>query len=147
MTSYQALVDRYFHTAALPSDVLEMRFVSPTTFHSGDFDMPLPLPTPERVLRSWLKRWNCFSSASLPHLEKELKEARLALNRYQIESDTVQYRETLIGCVGTCRFRVLAQDEFWVRLCNLLADYSFYCGTGYKTTYGLGQTIRADGMD
>jgi CRISPR-associated endoribonuclease Cas6 len=145
-SSYQALVDRYFHSVPSPSDALEIQFASVTTFHAGDLHMPLPIP--ETVLGSWLRRWNLFSSASLPRVVDELKEAQLALSRYKIETSTVHYeRAKWIGFRGNCRFRVLSGDEFWVRLCNLLADYSFYCGTGYKTTYGLGQTRRLDEMD
>lgn len=139
-SSYQALVERYFQDGPCPADALDLRFASLTTFHEGSIHMPLPVP--ESVLGSWLRRWNHFSSAGLPRAAEELQEARLALSRYKIETDSIHYRDTLIGFIGTCRFRVLAGDEFWVRLCNLLADYAFYCGTGYKTAYGLGQTTR-----
>jgi CRISPR/Cas system endoribonuclease Cas6 (RAMP superfamily) len=60
-----------------------------------------------------------------------------------LNSTTIVYGDAKwIGFTGKCRFRVLSKDGFWVRLCNLLADYSFYCGTGHKPTYGLGQTRR-----
>jgi CRISPR-associated endoribonuclease Cas6 len=141
-TSYESLVDRYLHSLPVPSDALEIRFGSLTTFHAGDLHMPLPIP--ENVLGSWLKRWNHFSAASLPRAVKELHEAKLVLSQYKIESTSIAYRGTLIGFTGTCLFRILSRDEFWVRLCNLLAGYSFYCGTGYKTAYGMGQTRRME---
>lgn len=146
-TSHQALVDRYFNTGQSPSNVLEIEFASLTTFHDGDLHVPLPIP--ETVLGSWLRRWNHFSSASLPRAVDELREAKLALSRYEgLNSTTIVYGTAKwIGFTGKCRFRVLAKDEFWVRLCNLLADYSFYCGTGHKPTYGLGQTKRSNEMD
>jgi len=137
--SYESLADQYFKADLVPSDSIEMVFASLTTFHTGDVHMPLPVP--ETVLGSWLTRWNKMSTASLPRAVEELKEARLALNRYTLQTQVVQYKEaTWIGFSGDCRFRVLSKDEFWVRLCNLLADFSFYCGTGAKTSFGLGQT-------
>lgn len=140
-TSYQSLVERHFKSNPPPSDALEIEFASLTTFHAGNMHMPLPIP--ETVLGSWLKRWNHFSPASLPRAVDELKEAKLALSRYRIETDTIQYKRAVwIGFTGRCLFRVLSGGEFWVRLCNLLADYSFYCGTGYKPAFGLGQTRR-----
>jgi CRISPR-associated endoribonuclease Cas6 len=107
----------------------------------------MPLPIPETVLGSWLERWKRFSSASLPHAVQEVGQANLALSRYELRSGVIEYKEKWIGFTGKCRFRILSGDEFWVRLCNLLADYSFYCGTGYKTTFGLGQTRRFHEMD
>lgn len=138
-SSYPALVERHFQAGKSPADALEVEFASLTTFHDGDLHMPLPVP--ETVLGSWLRRWNEFSSASLPRAADELREAGLALSRYELKSGAVQYKNAAwIGFTGACRYRVLAKDEFWARLCNLLAEYAFYCGTGYKTTYGLGQT-------
>ncbi|GMV34424.1 MAG: CRISPR system precrRNA processing endoribonuclease RAMP protein Cas6 [Anaerolineales bacterium] len=140
-SSYSALAGKYFESDSVPADALEVEFASLTTFHDGDLHMPLPIP--ETTLGSWLKRWDHFSSASLPQAVEELKEAKLALSRYELKSGAVQYKNAdWIGFTGLCRYRVLAKDEFWARLCNLLAEYAFYCGTGYKTTFGLGQTRR-----
>ena len=33
-----------------------------------------------------------------------------------------------------------------LRWVNLLTDFAFYCGTGYKTTMGMGQTRREGGI-
>jgi CRISPR-associated endoribonuclease Cas6 len=142
-SSYPALVDRYFKSGQGPADALEVEFVSPTTFHS---DVHVPLPIPEMVLGSWLERWNHFASASLPREGLNLEQARLALSRYKLETRAVHYNKaTWIGFAGQCRFRILSEDEFWVRLCHLLADFSFFCGTGAKTSFGMGQTRRVPG--
>lgn len=137
-SSYQALADRYFKSDGQPSDALEVEFVSPTTFHS---DVHLPLPIPEMVLGSWLERWNRFSSAGLPREMGQLEQARLALSRYKLETRAMHYdKAAWIGFAGRCRFRVLSDDEYWLRLCSLLADFAFFCGTGAKTSFGMGQT-------
>jgi len=145
--TYESLVEKYFKTYLSPSDSLEMEFASPTTFSSDGLHVPLPIP--KTVLKSWLNRWNKYSSASLPRAVKELKDARLALSFYALSTSPLHYKDTKnnsditwIGFMGRCRFRVLAKDEFWLRLCHLLADYSFYCGTGKKTSFGMGQTRR-----
>lgn len=138
-TSYASLVERYLKSSAHVSDRLNIEFKSLTTFHTGDFHLPLPVP--KLILRSWLMRWNRFSSASLPHEGRDLKEADFVINRHAIETDTVEYKgATWIGFRGKCAFRIFAKDEYWARLCNLLAEYSFYCGTGHKPAFGLGQT-------
>lgn len=139
--SFESLVEKHFKSEPQPSDALEVEFVSPTTFKSDHVHVPLPLP--EHVLGSWLRRWNALSSASLPREVSALDEARLALSRYKLETRVVHYEKaTWIGFTGLCRFRILSQDEFWLRLCNLLADFAFFCGTGAKTSFGLGQTRR-----
>lgn len=142
-TSYESLVEKYFKAGASPPNSIEVEFASPTTFHDGTLHVPLPVP--ENVLGSWLKRWNALSSASLPREVHELKEAQLALSRYKLETRAVHYgKATWIGFTGACRFRVLSDDEFWLRLCNLLAEYAFFCGTGAKTSFGMGQTRRVN---
>ncbi len=139
--SYASLVERYFKSASQPPDTLEVEFVSPTTFKSNQVHVPLPLP--EHVWGSWLRRWNALSPASLPRETRALDEARLALSRYKLETRVVHYEKAAwIGFTGVCRFRILSDDEFWLRLCNLLADFAFYCGTGAKTSFGMGQTRR-----
>ena len=144
-SSCQALADRYFKSTGQPADALEVEFVSPTTFHS---DAHVPLPIPEMVFGSWLERWNHFSPASLPRKTGELEDARLALSRYKLETRAVHYdKATWIGFAGRCRFRVLSDDEYWRRLANLLADFAFFCGTGAKTSFGMGQTRRYYELD
>lgn len=138
-TSYERLARKYFCSPESLPNALKMEFVSLTTFHDGDRHMPLPLP--ETVLGSWLRRWNYFSSSSLPQTVDDLREAKLALSRYELKTHTVIYKQaTWIGFTGSCRYRVLSGNAFWIALCNMLAEYSFYAGTGYKTTFGLGQT-------
>ncbi|NWG07722.1 MAG: CRISPR system precrRNA processing endoribonuclease RAMP protein Cas6 [Chloroflexi bacterium] len=145
-TAYPSLVEKYFKADPHPAEALDVEFTSPTTFHAGKVHVPLPLP--ENVLGSWLKRWNACSSASLPREVHRLEEARLVLSRYKLETRAVHYEKaTWIGFEGSCRFRVLAEDEFWLRLCNLLTDFAFFCGTGAKTSFGLGQTRRTHEMD
>ena len=138
-SSFEALVDRYIKAELKPSDTMEVEFASPTTFHSNTVHVPLPVP--ETVFGSWLDRWNAFSNARLPRDSGDMAQAGLVLSRYKLETQVVHYKEaSWIGFTGNCRFRVVSKDEYWVRLCSLLSSYAFYCGTGAKTSFGLGQT-------
>ncbi len=49
----------------------------------------------------------------------------------------------LAGFVGDVQFEIDAQasPEFAMQA-HLLADFAFFCGTGRKTTVGMGQTVR-----
>ena len=153
-TSYIDLVEKYFNQNDSLSDSFMVKFNSLTTFSTGD--LQVPLPNPKTVVSSWLTRWNKFSRESgvnLPERLKELKaselkEAKLVLNRYALETTTFQYKPIKwVGFTGKCYYRVLAKDEFWMRTCQLLADFSFYCGTGKNTSFGLGQTRKINELD
>jgi CRISPR-associated endoribonuclease Cas6 len=96
---------------------------------------------PELVFDSWLQRWNALAPLSLPQEVKTFAQGHLVLSRYQLHTRPVRFGESLyIGFVGRCSFRVLLDDPYWLRLAHLLAAFSFFSGTGHKTTIGLGQT-------
>jgi CRISPR-associated endoribonuclease Cas6 len=46
------------------------------------------------------------------------------------------------GFVGTCALTLFSRERALWRTIHLLADFALYCGTGYKTTQGMGQTRR-----
>ncbi|MCC6299415.1 MAG: CRISPR system precrRNA processing endoribonuclease RAMP protein Cas6 [Anaerolineales bacterium] len=140
-TTYSELVEKYFRREHVPETVFEMEFASPTAFR--DDGLRVPFAAPELAFRFWLRRWNKFSQASLPQAVKDIKQARVILSRYQLGTSVFHYEgEKWIGFLGRCHYRVLADDEFWARLCGLLTDFAFFCGTGKSTTFGMGQTRR-----
>lgn len=129
---------------------LRMAFVSPTTFRAGQLDSPLP--EPGAVFHSWLSHWNDFappnrhiSTALLDvvHEVVAIAEIRdLRTERHDLG------RSSPVGFVGQVTYaithaRLLNQADVW-RL-NALAQYAEFCGTGRKTTQGMGQTRRLDG--
>jgi CRISPR-associated endoribonuclease Cas6 len=143
--SAQVLYERYFESERELPDGFDIEFSAPTSFAERNTNSDLPLPIPEFVFDSWLRRWNKFAGVALPRKVTSMREAKLTLNQFdELKTQPVQLPdELMIGFTGRCRFRLLAKkDEFWARLGNLLADFSFYCGTGAKTTVGLGQTKR-----
>jgi len=139
--SYQSLADE-----AATDTRLAIRFNSPTSFRMGDLHSPLP--EPYSVFRSWLSRWNAFAPEGLRLNINTLDvvAVHVAISRYRLRTEVADFgRSKLIGFVGTVHYRVLRAnmlpDEVVKRL-NILADYSHFCGTGHKTTQGMGQTRR-----
>lgn len=129
-----------------PRRQIQMEFVSPTTFHSGNRHQPFPLP--RAVFLQWLEKWNAFSPLTFPGEVLDFVERHLAVSRYRLESQVVKFGETMfIGFTGRCSYRVLAEDPYWLRVLHALASFAFFCGTGAKTSFGLGQTRRMYEMD
>jgi CRISPR-associated endoribonuclease Cas6 len=120
-----------------------VEFASPTTFHSQGRHQPFPLPG--LVFRQWLEKWNAFSPLRFPPETVSAAENLLAVSRYRLESRAVKYGQAVyIGFRGRCTYRLLDEDPYWRRALQALAAFAFYCGSGAKTTFGLGQTRWVD---
>jgi len=125
---------------------LTFRFVSPTSFRSQD--MHYPLPDPVMAFQSWLLRWNAFAPEELRLNVNtlDLVAAHMAIARFRLETQAVTFdRYTQIGFVGTVTYRIIKRRRLGhelIRRLNILADYAPFCGTGHKTTQGMGQTRR-----
>jgi len=140
-TSYAELKDNARHDLEIA-----LEFLSPTSFHVNGMDYALP--EPRRVFESYLKRWNEFSGWVLEPAEALLDwvTQNVALAFFEIHSAEQVYREYKhIGCVGGVTYCV--QKNGWgdadkVHWLNVLAEYATFCGTGRKTTQGMGQTRR-----
>ncbi len=136
-TSYEELYERF-----VPRDEayerIALRFHSPTTFRVGKANMPFPLP---RLLwQSWGNRWNAFSGVTLGSFG-EWAEAFVVPVRFKLGSRAAKVGgATLVGSVGECEYHILRPDLLEARVAAMLARYAGYCGTGQKTTMGLGTT-------
>lgn len=123
-----------------------LRFLSPTSFHSQD--MHYPLPDPFLAFQSWLLRWNVFAPEELRLNVNtlDLVSAHVAVGRHRIETREVRFnRFGQVGFVGTVAFQVIKENllsDDLLRRFNILADYAPFCGTGHKTTQGMGWTER-----
>jgi len=125
---------------------LTLRFLSPTSFKAGP--MHYPLPDPHAVFQSYLSRWNAFAPRSLQINVSllDVVDAHVAVARYRTQTEIVDLqRGKFVGFVGTVSYQVLRShllgDDI-LRSLNVLADYACFCGTGHKTTHGMGQTRR-----
>lgn len=137
LTTYETLIE----TAGVDERII-LEFSSPTTFRQGDVNLLFPLPV--SVFASYLRRWQAL--APTPIADEGLLDfvtERVVAERYDLRTKIVTYGDHQYnGCVGVCQYRVLSDDIGRVRLLNQLADYALFCGTGQKTTQGLGQTRR-----
>lgn len=129
-----------------------LQFVTPTVFKTGEADVPLPLP--RLCFQSWLTSWD--THAPQPFFSD--REARRAFLTEVVERGVsvtyehihmahmplyfngVRTREQ--GFVGTCRFLVRPSHTAPAtrKILATLAAYSYYAGTGRKTTMGMGLT-------
>ncbi len=137
--SYQQMAER-----AIPQTDVMLELLSPTSFRVNEMDDPLPFP--RRVFQSYLTKWNAFSGLPIEPFGAFLEwmELNVAVARMDLKTDVLRFEKHVqIGCVGRVQYRVAKRapgDALWVRRLNTLAAYAPFCGTGRKTTQGMGQT-------
>ena len=136
---------------------LRVRFHSPTAFRElsprGQKTRNQPHIDLVRCYQSWVNKWNAFAPIQIDKqpLLDFIANYSLA-TRLELKTQMLDFgRHKAIGFVGGCTYEFC---EDWdgegqkrssvemVGYANLLADFAFYCGTGYKTTMGMGQTRR-----
>lgn len=133
---------------------VRFEFASPTTFRSKRSDIPLPLPG--NVFRSYWLKWNAYATPAIqlqdiwPQFAEEcIKVSELTAVNTERWSFADGTRGVATGFTGTVGFVLLPKrqceqwGEYWDgadQVLQTLAQFSFYCGTGYHATIGLGQT-------
>lgn len=123
---------------------VHLSFVSPTSFRRKGHHFPLPVPM--NLFHSYLRRWNDFSGMPV-EAESFLEwiDEGVIIHQHRLESVKVAAgkRGSVTGFTGaiSCGLSkaALANTEF-TRLFYALVRLAPYCGTGHKTTFGLGQT-------
>lgn len=120
-----------------------LSFKSPTAFVYGNGIMPLPLPY--SMFRSYLVKWNSFCPSGCHIDETILKvvEKSLFPSNYSLSTKLLDMKNfKMIGFTGDCSFEIIEKISP-KDLSNILAlaRFSFYGGTGAKTTIGMGQTV------
>ncbi|MBD2435605.1 CRISPR-associated endoribonuclease Cas6 [Nostoc sp. FACHB-110] len=124
--------------------VVDLSFVSPTSFRRKGHHFPLPVP--ENLFHSYLRRWNDFSQQPVEQ-EVFLKwiDENVIIHQHRLESVKVAAGKqgSVTGFTGAISLGLskaaLANTEF-TQLFYALLRLAPYCGTGHKTTFGLGQT-------
>lgn len=118
---------------------INFNMVTPTAFRQGKYD--ISLPTADLVFSSLLRRWEKYSNIPL-----NLGDLNYIFPAYfdlktQIVMDS---KSKFIGCVGNINYKIFGDvDLAIIKSLNVLADYSFYCGLGRKTTMGFGMIKRS----
>ena len=134
--------EQLFDEASPTCKVLRLHFVTPTVFiHTGG---PLPLPDPQNVFRGLIESWNRFAPISLSTDLEGLIDRHVCLREFRISSLTYDSGDELIPAfTGWGQFALTGRHhEKHIREFNLLADFSFYCGTGDHNEIGMGVTRR-----
>ncbi|OUL37273.1 CRISPR-associated endoribonuclease Cas6 [Nostoc sp. T09] len=123
---------------------ISLSFVSPTSFRRKGHHFPLPVPV--NLFHSYLRRWNDFSGMIVePESFLEWIDEGVIIHQHRLESVKVAAgkRGSVTGFTGaiSCSLSkaALANVEF-TQLFYALVRLAPYCGTGHKTTFGLGQT-------
>lgn len=134
---------------------LQVRFHSPTAFRElsprGQKTRNQPHINLVRCYQSWVNKWNAFAPMRIdkqPLLDFVAGHA--GLTSVESKSRMLDFgKHKAIGFIGSCSYQFFEERQSdakgnteMLRLANLLADFAFYCGTGYKTTMGMGQTRR-----
>ncbi|MGB3137980.1 MAG: CRISPR-associated endoribonuclease Cas6 [Nodosilinea sp.] len=135
----------YANLAAIePGRSLSLTFVSPTSFRRRGHH--LPLPWPRNVFHSYLRRWNEFANHPVDQDEfLAWVDDHVVFQRHELASEKIVAgkRGAVTGFRGAVTYRLGAKasdNPKYVQLFYTLGHYAPYCGTGHKTTFGLGQT-------
>lgn len=128
---------------------LKLSFLSPTSFRHKGHHLPLPLPV--NLFHSYLRRWNDFSDVTGDRdLFLEWVDEFVIIQRHRLESVKVAAgkRGMVTGFTGAIELGIShkrrsdfqGDAERQKQLFYALGRLAPYCGTGHKTTFGLGQT-------
>lgn len=126
------------------SPTIALSFLTPTSFRRRGNHLPLPLPV--NVFHSYLRRWNDFSNEAIDQEDfLDWVDEYAVILRHQIQSSKVMAGKagSVTGFTGSVQFGLSskAKDDIeYIQLWLALGQLAPYCGTGHKTTFGLGET-------
>lgn len=130
---------------------MSFRFYSPTAFRRltprGKKTLNDAYIDLVRCYQSWVNKWNAFAPIKLDKAEiLAFVTEHGQVTSVRAKSRRLNFgKHTAAGWVGTCACVFYPEkllDDNPLRAVNCLANFAFYCGTGYKTTMGMGQTRR-----
>jgi CRISPR-associated endoribonuclease Cas6 len=139
-TIYQQLLEM-----PLPkSPAIALSFQSPTSFRRHGHHFPLPAPV--NLFHSYLRRWNDFSGIEYDQEDfLDWIDESVIIRRHHLQSvKTVAGKRGSVtgftGAIDLALTRAALEEPDYVALFMALGNLAPYCGTGHKTTFGLGQT-------
>ncbi len=128
---------------------ISLELASPTVFSRGSREglgkQMDPFPSPGMLFGSLAAAWN--EHLPLPLDKQAIRtyaEETVVVGLYRLESRMFRYwGQPQIGATGVITYLLQdRQNQELGRALNLLADFVFYSGVGYKTTMGMGQVRR-----
>lgn len=139
-TTYEQLID----VPVPDKPQIALSFLSPTSFRRRKNHFPLPVPS--NLFHSYLRRWNDFSGIEYDQDDfLDWVEDSVVILRHHVRSvkTVAGKRGSVTGFTGAIELGLIKealQDSEYVQLFMALGRLAPYCGTGHKTTFGLGQT-------
>ncbi|SRR5579883_344415 len=125
-------------------ETVSLKFLSPTSFRRKGHHFPLPMPT--NVFHSYLRRWNDFSGmpidqdAFLEWVDNYVLISRCQLTTTKVLAGKKGAVTGFTGAVEMSLTKDASKQPEFQQLFYALGNLAPYCGTGHKTTFGLGQT-------
>jgi CRISPR-associated endoribonuclease Cas6 len=126
------------------SPTIALSFLSPTSFRRRKHHFPLPVPT--NLFHSYLRRWNDFSDIEYDQddfLDWVEESVIILCHHLQSVKTVAGKRGSVTGFTGAIELgltKAALTEPDYVQLFMALGRLAPYCGTGHKTTFGLGQT-------
>ncbi|MEQ8538577.1 MAG: CRISPR-associated endoribonuclease Cas6 [Coleofasciculus sp. D1-CHI-01] len=102
-------------------------------------------PIPETLFYTWQQRWQKIAPIPLPQVfSPDDWFSHSQISNYQLQTTTVRFGSfKQKGFKGWATYEITG-DELIQQTAAILGQFAFYCGTGYKTTIGMGQTTREE---
>jgi CRISPR-associated endoribonuclease Cas6 len=106
----------------------------------------MPLPIPENLFHSYLRRWNIFAPRQFEPTEfLAWVNESIVLLRHEIRSIKAQpgKQGSVTGFIGNIQLGFTSKAQYqpdYIQLTHALVAAAPYFSTGHKVTFGLGQT-------
>lgn len=131
-SSYEAL------SQVAPQRVIDLQFLSPTSFKQGKTIQPFPLP--DLVFGSLLRRWNTFAPVEFQFPDQEWSSVTAA---YDLRTYALKMKGGAeIGAQGWARYEF--NHETQAQIATVLSHFAQFSGIGRKTAMGMGMAKRMD---
>jgi CRISPR-associated endoribonuclease Cas6 len=135
---------KLWQQASESQGTVDLSFLTPTSFRRRGHHFPLPVPT--NLFHSYLRRWNDFSGQPFEdEAFLDWVEDCVTIQQHQLMTEKVAAgkRGSVTGFKGAIRLGLsnrAADNPEFQQLFYALVQLAPYCGTGHKTTFGLGCT-------
>lgn len=129
---------RELYESSHPVNKVLIRFITPTSFKSGE--RVNLLPEPKLIFTSLIKKWKGFSELEIADNLEDIIEDVAVLSGYELRTEKVDLGSMgwFLGFVGKIYMHFRTRDKEVLRWLNTLLDFARFSGIGRKTTMGFG---------